>query len=116
MEHVLIEKRKIEVAAGEFREEDCLVVRLSYPDGSRPFFARLPRELDQQLKGQEHRFYTEPGKYTGVFWPVSEEKALNLKALHVMSVEELKRVSHHFPNWELGPPSNTNRPDPLGKP
>jgi hypothetical protein len=116
VESASIEKRKIEVAAGEFREEDCLVVRLSYPDGTTPFFARLPREIDQELKGQEHRFYTEPGKYTGIFWPVSREKALNLKALNIMSVEELKRISHHAPNWELGPPDEQDRPQPLGKP
>lgn len=116
VESVLIEQRKVEIAPGKFREnEDALVVRLSYPDGNKPFFAQLPQEIAQELKGQEHRFYTESGKYTGIFWPVSEEVALQLRSLNVMSVEELKRISRHIPNWELDPPDGNNRPDPLGE-
>jgi hypothetical protein len=118
VESVLIEPRPVQIAPGQFseNEKDCLVVRLSYPDGTKPFFAQLPTDVAEALKGHEHRFYTETGQYIGIFWPVREQEAQKLNSLHLISVEELKRISHHVPNWELALPDTTRgRPAPLGE-
>src|SRR5262249_32626413 len=70
VESVRTEKRKVQVRPGKEKEEDCLVVRLSYPKG-KPFYAEVPSAIG----GQEHRFYTDAGKYTGVFFPITQELA-----------------------------------------
>src|SRR5262249_50940765 len=62
IESIRHELREVESRPGEKKKEECVVVRLSYPKG-RPFFADIPNAI-----GAEHRFYTDAGKYTVVFF------------------------------------------------
>src|SRR5439155_748725 len=69
VESVQHQGREVESRAGEKKQkENCLVVRLSYPKG-KPFFALVPNAI-----GHEHRFFTDAGKYTGVFFGITEEQ------------------------------------------
>jgi Mg-chelatase subunit ChlD len=83
---------------------NCLVVRLSFPDGTRPFFARLPEDLQSQVAGYEHRFYAEAGKYTGIFWDVDPSTANALSSLELISVEEARSKAPPGEKLNLGKP------------
>lgn len=64
-----------------------LVVRASYPRGQR-FWIKLQ---GLATASAEHRFYTRANKYTGVFWPVTEEQvATSLTGLGLVSVEKFR--------------------------
>src|SRR5262249_9492297 len=70
----------------------CLVVHLRFPPGAGPFFVQ-PAHTDSWNPirgGQIHRFYQAAGKYTGVFWPFTEEEADELRELYLISVPRLK--------------------------
>ncbi|MCI0457972.1 MAG: hypothetical protein L0Z62_13480 [Gemmataceae bacterium] len=83
---------------------DCLVVRLQYAPG-KPVLVRPPEEI----AGQEHRFFSQAGKYTGIFWPVPA----NLTGLDVVSVDEFRedarrrgnhvRIPLEYPNDDPAP-------------
>ena len=60
--------------------------------------------------GQEHRFYTQAGKYTGIFWNVTKEQAQALKSLTLVSVEAAKKKAVAVPKLELGAPDTVGRP------
>ena len=91
------------------KDVDCLVVRLRYPttENGKPFFVELPEGV---ADGYEHRFYTEAGKYTGVFWNVSKEKADQLEFIKIYSVEGAHRKGHHLDPLSLGAPNTEARP------
>jgi hypothetical protein len=125
IESVKLEKHRLEVRPGEFQDIDgCLVVRLRYPPGGEPFFVQLPG----WDRGQEHRFFAEAGKYTGIFWPLTAEEADArrertsqtlmpplppvLRALHLISVAELKKQALRGQKLELGTPDEKDRPRP----
>jgi hypothetical protein len=111
VESVTTERRQVEVRPGQQRKDvDCVVVRLRYPDGTKPFLARLPDEV--RPSGEEHMFYVEAGKYTGVFWDVSQETAEKMTSLRLVSIEEAKRNANKVIGLKLGDPGKTARPDP----
>jgi hypothetical protein len=119
-EKVIVEKveqvrRQIEVRPGEAQADvDCLVVRLNYPSGAKPYFVRLPPGVG--ALGHEHRFYKEAGKYVGIFWNVSPQQAQELSKLDVVSVEVARRGTKavHVEGLLLPPPeSNSRRPPSL---
>jgi hypothetical protein len=112
VESVAIEpKRRIEYKPGDWQERECLVVRLRYEDGKTPYFAQLPGTL-----AEEHNFYNEAGKYVGVFVLAPGQRAEELPALHLVSVEAARRVAVHLEKpLDLGPPDRTKgRPAPWG--
>jgi hypothetical protein len=112
VESVKLEKHQLEISPGVFREiEGCLVVRLRYPPGAENlFFVQLPdRDPD---RGQEHRFYYEAGKYTGIFWRFTPEEAARVEALHLISVAEFKKQAIGGQKLELGLPDEQDRPSP----
>jgi hypothetical protein len=43
------------------------------------------------VRGGEHRVYSDASKYTGIFWPIDEEKAKEL-SLQVISLEAFKQA------------------------
>ena len=44
------------------------------------------------VKGQEHRYYSNAGKYTALFWPVTPDQAATvLKGVDVYSLPAFKR-------------------------
>jgi hypothetical protein len=68
-------------------ETSCLVVRLRYPKGD-PVVVQiggLPEHC------QEHRLYEAAGKYTGVFWPITETQANGNFSLNVISLDAFKK-------------------------
>jgi Mg-chelatase subunit ChlD len=89
VESVGWEPREVEVEPGKFvKDVDCLVVRLRYESGAKPFFVQLPPEV--AVAGHEHRFYTEAGKYTGIFWNVKKDDVEALSYLKLMSVDKAR--------------------------
>jgi hypothetical protein len=110
IESIQQERRRVEVQPGAWKDDvDCLVVRLRYPVGENisPFFVRLPEDVGE---GCEHRFYTEAGKYTGIFWNVSKERADNLEYIKIYSVKGVLRKAHHLDPMTLGVPNTNDRP------
>jgi len=72
--------------------------------------------------GQEHRFYTEAGTYTGLFWSngksIKEAVEKELKSLELYSVAKLKENALHPEELNLGPPNeewDPPSPAPVGK-
>ncbi len=67
-------------------------------------------------RGQEHRFYTQAGKYTGLFWPMDLETAKRtLRYLNVISLKGFRqaaRASGHYVRIELDEPNFERRPEP----
>ena len=86
---------------------DCLIVRLRYPPDQGPFFVQLPQG---KYDGAEHRFYTEAGKYTGIFWNVSETTVKELKSLTVYSVAGVLKEAHHVGPLDLKVPNTFGPP------
>jgi hypothetical protein len=80
---------------------DCLIVRLRYDPDRGPFFVQPGQGMWRG--GQAHRWYDKAGQYTGIFWPVTEERAAELRALHVIDIAGLKKASHSA-TLKLGPP------------
>jgi hypothetical protein len=121
LESLTIEKQRIKVQ--EDRDDalkECLVVRLQYPPNQGPFFVRWPA----WEHGEEHRFYTEAGKYTGLFWSkddtIKEMVQKQLTSLELYSVAELKKDEKtlHPDDLNLGEPSELwgrPKPAPVGK-
>jgi hypothetical protein len=88
LESVAVEEHLIEVRPGVREKTNCLVVRMKHPV-DHPIWAEV-RGLD--IVGHEHRFYRRPGQYTGLFWPVTPEKAeAALKSLSVYSLPAFQR-------------------------
>jgi hypothetical protein len=114
VESVAWEQLPVAVSPGKERPvRNCLVVRLSFPAGQQPFFARLPDDL--VVAGYEHRFYTEAGKYTGIFWDVDENTAKALRYLELISVEQARDKAVRYDPINLGKPNNDPAPLPLRK-
>ncbi len=59
--------------------------------------------------GAEHRFYTEAGKYTGIFWNVSEITAKDMKSLTIYSVAGVLNEAHHAGPLDLKAPNRDDR-------
>jgi Mg-chelatase subunit ChlD len=110
IESVAVEpKRRIEYVPGERQERECLVVRLRYENGATPYFAQISGTL-----AEEHNFYTEAGKYVGVFVLGPGQRADELPALNLVSVEAAKRAAVHVEKpLDLGPPDKTKGRPPL---
>src|SRR5262249_22170733 len=73
--------------------EECLVVRLRYSPDKR-FMVRLLNPPPAPDEEQEHRFYTEAGKYTGVFRGLKASRLKELAAslkLELIDVNALKK-------------------------
>jgi hypothetical protein len=104
LEGVELKRLDIQVEGRPPQKVNCLVVRLSYPPERAPFFVRFSSDPDRRI-GEEHRFYTTAGKYTGVFWPVTEKDVRNIDRLELFSVAELMKTSLHVEKLELGRPN-----------
>ena len=86
VESVQVEQREV---PGETGKVPALVVRLRYPPGKPAWVDIVGPE---HVGGVEHRFYTEAGKYAGIFWPVPEAAAKDhLKALQVYALDLLQK-------------------------
>jgi hypothetical protein len=91
IDRVTYEPCKVEVKPGEFGAvEECVVVRLSYPKSSGPYFVQVPGWEPGDGQGEEHRFYLEAGKYTGVFWGRKKESVKGAEFV-LFSVADFKK-------------------------
>lgn len=89
IDSVTIEERPIETKPGAKEQVSCLVVRLSHPAG-KPVWVQLD---GLEVQGQEHHFYTQANKYTGIFWAVKKDVAQDkLLALDLFSLDRFKRT------------------------
>jgi hypothetical protein len=107
------EKRPVE---GSKEPVDCLVVRLTFPEGM-PVMVQLPGDSDHANSGgQEHRFYSKAGKYTGIFWPITQQEAQQrIHSLNLISLDGFREAaveSRQYVRFELGRPDNEPRPSP----
>jgi hypothetical protein len=88
LESIDVEQRYVETSPGVRSLQPCLVVRLAYPAGQ-VFWAQPDGVL---APGVEHRFFPSIGQYTGLFWPVSLERAqAQLRGVGIISLDTLKR-------------------------
>lgn len=111
VESVQAETHLVETRPGGPREPmPCLVVRLQYP-ADKPYWVDPASLADLKIDGHEHRFYTKAGKYTGVFWPVTQARLdADLKRFGLISLARFRKEaerSKQFLELKLGPP----RPD-----
>jgi hypothetical protein len=87
------------------------VGRVRSSDPTKRFFAQLSGDF--VVQGHEHRFYSEAGKYTGVFWNVTESQANALSSLDLVSVDEARLKAIEVEVLDLGEPSiGGDAPDP----
>jgi Mg-chelatase subunit ChlD len=74
----------------------CLVVRGSY-DADKPVLVQpidLKRPTDKTLS--QHLLFSEPGKYTGIFYPVTRDQVENSSfSLGFISIEAFKKTAQH---------------------
>ncbi|HYT92025.1 MAG TPA: VWA domain-containing protein, partial [Gemmataceae bacterium] len=106
-----IEKHLVETHDGKRQEVSCLVVRLTFPPG-KPVMAQLP----DFSGGQEHRFDSEAGRYTGSFWEMTPQQGQQeVKTLHLISLTGFREAalsSGQYARIELAVPDNHPRPQP----
>ncbi len=88
IESVQVERHVVETQPGLREAQSCLVVRLDHAPG-KPVWARV---AGLRPLGEEHRFYKDIGRYSGLFWPVAPDEAREaLSSLSVISLNEFKR-------------------------
>ena len=110
IEDVDVETREIEVEPGKvLKGVNCLVIRATYPAGH-PMW--LEPELN--IKGREHRFYSQANKYVGVFWPVTlGDVQSHLRKLYVISVDRFKADAGSRARFESKNPDQDGPPTPV---
>jgi Mg-chelatase subunit ChlD len=115
-ETIYLENIGIETMTLGKLEQECLVVRLRYPQAKR-FMVRLITPPQAPDADQEHRFYFAAGKYTGVFggWSVKKLDALrDSLRIELIDVNALKDVvkDNGYSRIPLGAPDRNPRPQP----
>jgi hypothetical protein len=91
VEDVRLENHLVELQPGEPPQlRSCLVIRLAYPKDS-PYFVDPEPIKKLDTAGFEHRFYSQAGKYAGLFWPVNPDQLQKLKRLKVVSMNRVRR-------------------------
>ena len=88
IESVRVEEHLVETRPGQREMKPCLVVRAAYAE-CKPVWAQV---TGMNFDGQEHRFYEQPSKYTGLFWPV-DKKTVNttLGQIGIVSLSRFKK-------------------------
>ncbi len=108
IESVEFEDHLIETSPKKREPMPCLVVRVRH-SAKTPVFVQIDPLPNRG--GQEHRFYTDASKYTGVFWPVTKAEAENIRSLSIISVEALKSPKNSIRiELDLRPPDSDRRP------
>lgn len=88
LESVDIEDHLVETHPGQREMKTCLVIRARFAE-CKPIWAQVQ---GLTLDGEEHRFYMQPAKYTGIFWPVHRETVNKaLARISVLSLSAFKK-------------------------
>jgi hypothetical protein len=91
IEDVRLEKHLVEVHPGEaLQSRSCLVIRLAYPRES-PYLIDPEPLKKVDTAGHEHRFYSQAGRYTGLFWPVNQSQFETIKRFKLVSLNRLQK-------------------------
>jgi hypothetical protein len=114
LDSVSVEDHYVETSPGNRTLEKCLVVRMTHDLG--PTVWARPGGV--KFEGQEHRFYREANKYTGLFWPVTEgDAAKALQSIGVISLNAFKRDAEQrgffIQDRMPAPQASEVRPQPL---
>jgi hypothetical protein len=90
VEDLRLENHLVEVQPGEPpQSRSCLVIRLRYPKDS-PYLVDPEPIKKVDIAGYEHRFYSQAGKYAGLFWPVNPDQLQKLKKFKLVSLNRVR--------------------------
>ena len=116
VDHIAVETQKVETQPGKLEDKRCLVVRVTHPL-AKPVKVRIEGIAPA---GQEHHYYPEAGKYTALFWPVTEAQVnSSLSRINLISINRFKNTAedrrnrHYILLDKLNEPLSTDvRPQP----
>jgi hypothetical protein len=90
VEDIRLEEHLVEGQPGEPPTlRSCLVIRLAYPKDS-PYLVDPEPIKSVDTAGYEHRFYSQAGKYAGLFWPVNAAQFERLQRFRLVSLNRLR--------------------------
>jgi hypothetical protein len=90
IESIGLEDHLVEAAPGEPTQlKPCLVVRMAF-SGNYPCLVDPASLIGLQVVGHEHRVYSKPGKYTGLFWPVNPPEFQRLAGLDLIALDAFR--------------------------
>jgi hypothetical protein len=109
IDRIAVETHRVETQPGKFEDKPCLVVRVTHPR-AKPVKVRVEGVTPA---GQEHRYYPEAGKYTALFWPVTEAQASSgLSRINLISINRFKsqgeKNGHYILLDKLNEPQSTD--------
>jgi hypothetical protein len=86
IESLDVEDHRVEVQPDRPTQvQPCLVIRMEFPKG-RPYIVDPRRLAGLNIVGYEHRLYSRAGKYTGLFWPVTQSQLSKLGNVGLISL------------------------------
>jgi hypothetical protein len=113
IEDIRLENHLVEVQPGQpAQSKSCLVIRLAYPKDS-PYFVDPEPIKSVDTAGYEHRFYSQAGKYAGLFWPVNASQFERIRKFKLVSLNRLQREAAKRKNsveLKLARPRNDVKP------
>ena len=113
VEDIRLEDHLVEVQPGEPPKlRSCLVIRLAYPKDS-PYLVDPEPIKRLDTAGYEHRFYTQAGKYAGLFWPVNAAQFEDLQRFRLVSLNRLRAEAIKLKNsaeLKLSRPQSDDKP------
>jgi len=90
IESLGLEYHHVEIQPGEPPQpQPCLVIRLAFPE-NRPYIVDTEGLSGLKTVGHEHRLYSRAGKYTGLFWPVTQDQLEKLGGVSLIALEALR--------------------------
>jgi hypothetical protein len=86
VEDIAVERHTVEVRPSTVAPVDCLAIRLRCDESQA--VQVVPRGIE--LEGSEHRYYVDSSRYTGLFWPITDDQlARRPEALVIRSIANL---------------------------
>jgi hypothetical protein len=112
VESLEVEDHRVETQPDQPTQvQPCLVIRLEFPKG-RPYIVDPGRLTGLDIVGYEHRLYSRAGKYTGLFWPVTQAKLAKLSNVSLISLGALRDQAEkekRYVEVNLPPPSDADQ-------
>ena len=95
IEQISVETHEVPTDTGKRELIPCLVVRLSHSPQAMIWAGIRGRGF----QGREHRYFTSPGRYTGLFWPGTEPTAGGQIELELFSLDGFKQEAQTRNNF-----------------